>query len=64
MFTNYGTFAYLLRVHVRNINMPIYISRHELSSGCVHAYIIMHAWAKCMYIGFQLKRYRYDYSIT
>ena len=49
LFRNYSTFAYLLWVHISNINMHIYIaSAHgdELSSGCVHTHIITHAWAE------------------
>ena len=40
LFRSYGTFAYLLRVHIRNINMRRYITSargHELS-GCVRAH--------------------------
>ena len=39
-FRSYGTFAYLLRSHIRNINMRMYITSahgHELS-GRVRAY--------------------------
>ena len=46
LFRSYGTFTYLLRAHIRNINMCMYITSargHELSgrvreiSGRVHA---------------------------
>ena len=40
LFRSYGTFAYLLRAHIHNINRRMYITsacRHELS-GCVHAH--------------------------
>ena len=42
-FRSYGTFAYLLRVHIRNINMRRYITSargHELS-GRVRAQLII-----------------------
>ena len=49
-FRSYGTFAYLLRVYIRNINMRRYITSargHELS-GCVHAHAYnYYAWAEC-----------------
>ena len=42
-FRSYGTFAYLLRVHIRNINMRRYITSargHELSGRVrAHAYM-------------------------
>ena len=49
-FRSYGTFAYLLRMHIRNINMRRFIPSargHELS-GCVrtHAYNY-YAWVEC-----------------
>ena len=63
-FKSNGTFAYLLREHIHNINMRMYItsaSGHELCSGrvCTHAVllcmqyyyacsIIMHAVLLCM----------------
>ena len=44
-FRSYGTFAYLLRAHIRNINMRIYITNargHELSGHVrKHAYNYM-----------------------
>ena len=44
-FRSYGTFAYLLRTHIRNINMRRYITSacgHELSGRVrAHAYIII-----------------------
>ena len=43
-FRSYGTFAYLLRAHIRNINMCRYITgarRHELSGRVrAHAYTL------------------------
>ena len=46
-FRSYGTFAYLLRAHIRNINMRRYITSargHELS-GRVHAHTYnYYAW--------------------
>ena len=45
-FRSYGTFAYLLRAHIRNINMCRYITSargHELSA-CLYNY---YAWAEC-----------------
>ena len=43
-FRSYGTFAYLLRVHIRNINMRRYITSargHELSGRVrAHAFIM------------------------
>ena len=52
-FRSYGIFAYLLRAHIRNINMRRYITSargHELS-GCVcaHAYNYC-AWAECEWV--------------
>ena len=45
LFSSYGTFAYLLRAHIRNINMHRYITSvrgHELSGHVrAHAYIII-----------------------
>ena len=46
-FRSYGTISYLLRAHIRNINMRMYITSthgHEIC-GCVraHAYIIIMA---------------------
>ena len=44
-FRSYGTFAYLLRAHIRNINMRMYITSargHELSGRVrAHAYNYM-----------------------
>ena len=48
-FRSYSTFAYLLRVHIRNINMHRYITSahgHELSGRFrAHAYNY-YAWAE------------------
>ena len=48
-FRSYGTFAYLLRAHIRNINMRRYITSargHELSGRVrAHAYNY-YAWAR------------------
>ena len=45
-FKSYGTFAYLLRAYIRNINMCMYITSargHELSGRVrAHAYNFMH----------------------
>ena len=52
-FRSYGTFAYLLRAHIRNINMRKYITSargHELS-GRVHAHAYnYYAWAECVWV--------------
>ena len=52
-FRSYGTFAYLLRVHIRNINMRTYITSargHELS-GRVRAHTYKYyAWAECLWV--------------
>ena len=43
LFRSYGTFAYLLRAHIRNINMRRYITSvrgHELS-GHVRTHVII-----------------------
>ena len=52
-FRSYSTFAYLLRVHIRNINMRKYITSargHELS-GRVHAHAYNnYAWAECLWV--------------
>ena len=49
-FRSYGTFSYLLRAHIRNINMRRYITsarRQELSGRVrAHAYNY-YAWAEC-----------------
>ena len=49
-FRHYGTFAYLLRAHIRNLNMRRYITSargHELSERVrAHAYNY-YAWAEC-----------------
>ena len=49
-FRSYSTFAYLLRAHIRNINMRRYITSargHELSGRVrAHAYNY-YAWAEC-----------------
>ena len=42
-FRSYGTFAYLLCAHIRNINMPVYTTsahRHQL----MHRVKLMLAW--------------------
>ena len=48
-FRSYGTFAYLLRAHIHNINMRRYITSacgHELS-GYVHAHAYnYYGWAE------------------
>ena len=48
-FRSYGTFTYLLRVHIRNINMRRYITSargHELSGRVrAHAYNY-YVWAE------------------
>ena len=45
LFRSYGTFAYLLRTHIRNMNMRRYITsarEHELSGHvCTHTHIII-----------------------
>ena len=45
-FSSYGTFAFLLRAHIRNINMRMYITSahgHELSGRVrAHAYIYIY----------------------
>ena len=45
LFRSYNTFAYLLRAHIRNINMHMYIASahgHELSGRVrAHAYNYM-----------------------
>ena len=49
-FRSYGTFAYLLRAHIRNINMRRYITSargHELS-GRVRAHA--NNWAECAWV--------------
>ena len=49
---SYGTFAYLFRVHIRNINMRRYITsvrEHELS-GRVRAHAYYYAWAECTWV--------------
>ena len=52
-FRSYGTFAYLLRAHIRNINMRRYITSarsHELSGRVrAHAYNY-YAWAECVWV--------------
>ena len=52
-FRSYGTFAYLLRAHIRNIYMRRYITSargHELS-GRVHAHIYYYyTWAECAWV--------------
>ena len=52
-FRSYGTFAYLLRVHIRNINMRRYITSargHELGRRVrAHAYNYF-AWAECAWV--------------
>ena len=52
-FKSYSTFAYLLRAHIRNINMRRYITSargHELS-GRVSAYAYnYYAWAECTWV--------------
>ena len=52
-FRSYGTFAYLLRAHIRNINMRRYITSargHELSGRVrAHAYNY-YAWAECTWV--------------
>ena len=57
-FISYGTFAYLLRAHIRNINMRRYITcarGHELSGRVrAHAYNYF-AWAECEWVGLQSK---------
>ena len=49
-FRSYSTFAYLRRVHIRNINMRRYITSargHELSGRVrAHAYNY-YGWAEC-----------------
>ena len=52
-FRSYGTFAYLLCAHIRNINMRRYITSargHELS-GRVRAHTYnYYAWAECAWV--------------
>ena len=52
-FRSYGTFAYLLRAHIRNINMGRHITSargHELSGRVrAHAYNY-YAWAECEWV--------------
>ena len=52
-FRSYGTFAYLFRALIRNINMCRYITSarvHELSGRvCTHAYNY-YAWAECRWV--------------
>ena len=52
-FRSYGTFAYILRVHIRNINMRRYITSargHELSRRvCAHVYNY-YAWVECAWV--------------
>ena len=46
-FRSYGTFAYFLRAHVRNINMNS-AHGHEFSGRvCAHAYNY-YGWAECV----------------
>ena len=53
LLRSYGIFAYLLRAHIRNINMRMYISSargHELSGRVrAHAYNY-YAWAECAWV--------------
>ena len=52
-FRSHGTFAYLLRAHIRNINIRRYIASargHELSGRVrAHAYNY-YAWAECHWL--------------
>ena len=52
-FRSYGTFAYLLRALIRNINMREYITSargHKLSGRVrAHAYNY-YAWAECTWV--------------
>ena len=53
---SYGTFAYLLRAHIRNINMHRYIyitsaRGHELSGRVrTHAYNYYYGWTECVWV--------------
>ena len=53
LFRSYGTFAYLLCAHIRNINMRRYITSthgHELSGRVrAHAYN-NYAWDECAWV--------------
>ena len=52
-FKSYGTFAYLLRAYIHNINMPVYITSargHELSGRVrAHAYNY-YALSECKWV--------------
>ena len=52
-FRSYGTFAYLLRAHIRNINMHRYITSargYELSGRVrAHSYNY-YAWVECVWV--------------
>ena len=53
LFRSYGRFAYLLRAHIRNINIRRYITSacgHELS-GRVHPHAYnYYAWDECLWV--------------
>ena len=52
-FRSYDTFAYLLRAHIRNINMGMYITSargHELSGRVRAQAYIYYAWAEYAWV--------------
>ena len=56
-FRSYGTFAYLLRTHIHNINMHMYITSargHELS-GRVRAHVYNYMPGHVLQISFKRK---------